>query len=574
MVQIRNYQVEHKSGKEIEEKTSWLWWFGLGIWGLVNLLQAYFTELDPDEAYYWMYSQQLDWGYFDHPPVVATLIRMGTTLFPGELGVRALTVLLMLFTFIMIREILGRPKGVKEVSILLLLLVSMPMFQVYGFIATPDGPLLFTTTLFFLLYDRFTKQETLLNSLLLGFAMAAMLYSKYHGILVIGFTVLSNFSLWKKPKFYVAGTFGVLLFLPHLWWQYQAGFPSFQYHLIGRDDPYELKHTLNYLVNQLYIFNPLLILLVVKMLVRFPLRSALDRAFSYTIYGFLGFFFLSTFKGHTEPQWNAVLSICFVIWLYRSSFVDQLLALRIKRIGLISIGLFLLARLILIYNPFPFKSSFHHTEWVYELEELSDGSPVVFQNSYREASKFNFYSDQEAYTFTDIAYRRNQYDIWDQEKKFHNQRVLMVGQLDWECANCKEAELSGLDKKIQFADSLQITQKVDLQYSMPAYNWHPGELQDISVELNNPYSHLIDFGAGSLPPSLIGLLIDEHGDRVEINIRRPNSSLILPEASVQSLDFELEVPDTLQGNFQFGFGLKTGDLLPRLCSPVSTVQIR
>jgi hypothetical protein len=324
----------------------------------------------------------------------------------------------------------------------------------------------------------------------------------------------------------------------------------------------------------LYIFNPLLILLVIKMLIKFPLRSALDRAFSYTIYGFLGFFFLSTFKGHTEPQWNAVLSICFVVWLYRSSLVDQLLERRVKRIGLISIGIFLLARVLLMYNPFPFKSNFHHKEWVYELEELSNGNPVVFQNSYREASKFNFYSDQEAYTFTDIAYRQNQYDIWDREKMFHNQQVLMVGQLDWECASCKDADLTGLDKKIQLADSLQITQKVQLQYNMPSYSWQAGQLRDIPVELNNPYSHLIDFQVGNLPPSLVGLLIDEHGDRVAINLHEPNAALILPEASVQSLDLAFVVPDTLQGNFQFGFGLKTGDLLPRLCSPVSKVQIR
>ena len=574
MVQIRSYPLKQEPEKAVNEKNSWLWWFGLSIWGLVNFLQAYFTELDPDEAYYWMYSQNLDWGYFDHPPIVATLIRLGTTLFPGALGVRGMTVLLMLSTFILIREILGRPKGLKEISLLLLLLASMPMFQVYGFIATPDAPLLFTTTLFFLLYQRFTKQETLLNSLLLGFAMAAMLYSKYHGILVIGFTVLSNFSLWEKPRFYLAGIFGVLLFLPHLWWQYQAGFPSFQYHLIGRDDPYELKHTLNYLVNQLYIFNPLLVLLVIKMLIRFPVRSAVDRAFSFTIYGFLAFFFLSTFKGHTEPQWNAVISICFVIWLYRSSLADQLFGLQIKRITLISVGIFLLARMLLIYNPFSFKSIFHHREWVYELEELSEGSPIVFQNSYREASKFNFYSDQEAYTFTDIAYRQNQYDIWDEEKKFHNQRVLIVGQSDWECAACKAAELTGLNKKIQFADSLQITQKVQLAYSLPTENWLAGALHHIAVELSNPYPHLIDFTVGSLPPSLVGLLIDEKGNRVEIDLQGSNSPLILPEVATRSFELEFAVPDTLQGDFQFGFGLKTGDLLPRVCSPVSRIQIR
>ena len=46
-------------------------------WLLVNLLQAGLTELDPDEAYYFMYSRDLAWGYFDHPPVIALMIRLG-----------------------------------------------------------------------------------------------------------------------------------------------------------------------------------------------------------------------------------------------------------------------------------------------------------------------------------------------------------------------------------------------------------------------------------------------------------------------------------------------------------------
>ena len=57
-------------------------------WFLLGLLQALFTELQDDEAYYWVFAHYLDWGYFDHPPMIAVLIKMGTALFGGELGVR------------------------------------------------------------------------------------------------------------------------------------------------------------------------------------------------------------------------------------------------------------------------------------------------------------------------------------------------------------------------------------------------------------------------------------------------------------------------------------------------------
>ena len=39
----------------------------LSAWGLLNLLQANWTELANDEAYYWYFSQHLDWGYSTTP---------------------------------------------------------------------------------------------------------------------------------------------------------------------------------------------------------------------------------------------------------------------------------------------------------------------------------------------------------------------------------------------------------------------------------------------------------------------------------------------------------------------------
>ena len=59
----------------------------LTIWVILNLLTAHFCPLDPDETYYWMYAQHLDWGYYDHPPAVALLIGLGKDILPGGAGV-------------------------------------------------------------------------------------------------------------------------------------------------------------------------------------------------------------------------------------------------------------------------------------------------------------------------------------------------------------------------------------------------------------------------------------------------------------------------------------------------------
>ena len=55
---------------------------------IINLLQGAYTELLSDEAYYWMYSQNMDWGFYDHPPAVSVWIYLSSLFFSGEIGVR------------------------------------------------------------------------------------------------------------------------------------------------------------------------------------------------------------------------------------------------------------------------------------------------------------------------------------------------------------------------------------------------------------------------------------------------------------------------------------------------------
>src|SRR5437870_9242976 len=71
----------------------------LAILALValRLVAAAWTPLTFDEAYYWMWSKHLAFGYYDHPPMVALVIRLGTMIAGDtELGVRLASILLAL----------------------------------------------------------------------------------------------------------------------------------------------------------------------------------------------------------------------------------------------------------------------------------------------------------------------------------------------------------------------------------------------------------------------------------------------------------------------------------------------
>ena len=180
--------------------------FFLGFF-LLNLFQAAYTELLDDEAYYWIYSKFPDWGYYDHPPAIALLIRAGTKLFANELGVRFFIVVLNTLTLLIIYKLLPR----KDDRLFYAMAASIAVLQAGGIIAVPDLPLCFFVALFFLVYRQFLQKMSFVHAILLGAVMALMLYSKYHGVLIIFFTLASNWKLLTKSQAYEAAMIAACL---------------------------------------------------------------------------------------------------------------------------------------------------------------------------------------------------------------------------------------------------------------------------------------------------------------------------------------------------------------------------
>ncbi|WP_298714909.1 glycosyltransferase family 39 protein [Chitinophaga sp.] len=142
----------------------------LAIWALLAIVQACFTELMDDEAYYWVYSRHLDWGYFDHPPMIALLIKAGYALFHNELGVRLGMVVLNVGTLILTDKLLSE----KNNTVFYLLLACLGAMQLGGILAVPDIPLIFFAALYFYLYRNFLAAQNWKNTLLLGVGISQL----------------------------------------------------------------------------------------------------------------------------------------------------------------------------------------------------------------------------------------------------------------------------------------------------------------------------------------------------------------------------------------------------------------
>lgn len=398
-----------------------------GSWLLLGLLQAVFTELQDDEAYYWVFSKYLDWGYFDHPPMIAALIKMGTVFFKGELAVRIVPLLLNTATLFITEKLTAE----KSPFLFYAIALSIAVLQISGFVAVPDVPLMFFTALFFLVYRKFLHASTWANTALLGIVAACLLYSKYHAVLIFFFVLLSNLRLLRESKIYAAGLIALALFLPHLYWQYTHNWISFRYHLFESNvNPYKLAYTTDYVLGQLLLAGPIAGFILWPASFLYRTKNNFEKALKFTAIGFVIFFLLSTVKGKVEPNWTSPAIIPVMIlshqFLLRRNGWKQWL---IKLLP-VTVLLIIAFRIIMVVDIIPAQAiveRYHAWErWPQEIKSKTAGLPVVFNNSYQRASKYWFYTGQMTYSLNKFDDRRNNYNFWPVEDSLLGKPVYVM----------------------------------------------------------------------------------------------------------------------------------------------------
>jgi dolichol-phosphate mannosyltransferase len=109
---------------------------------LLRLIYASRIELLPEETYYWNYSRHLDIGYLDHPPMVAWLIRAGTTVFgESEFGVRSGAMLCGVIASWYVYRLTRALFDDASALVALVFMQVLPFFFFSGMMMTPDAPL-------------------------------------------------------------------------------------------------------------------------------------------------------------------------------------------------------------------------------------------------------------------------------------------------------------------------------------------------------------------------------------------------------------------------------------------------
>jgi 4-amino-4-deoxy-L-arabinose transferase-like glycosyltransferase len=219
---------------------------------VIRLALALAVPLFPDEAYYWDWSRRLAPGYFDHPPVIAWLVRFGTLVFGAtRFGVRVGPILAGTGCALAVIRIARSLSGDAAARLAALVFVTMPIVAVGSVLATPDLPMLCAAawTLYAVLralglparaHDADAPSDGahalrwwVIAGVAIGFAMA----SKYTAVLIpvgIGLAFVFHGRLQNRfgqPGPYAAVVVATLVMLPVLWWNFTHDWVSFRFQL-------------------------------------------------------------------------------------------------------------------------------------------------------------------------------------------------------------------------------------------------------------------------------------------------------------------------------------------------------
>lgn len=224
----------------------------LGLLCSLRLVAGAVLPLSADEAYYWLWSRHLAAGYFDHPPMIAWLIRAGTLLFGDTaFGVRLVGILLSFGASWFVCRTAVLLIANERAGIIACLLFNLTlMVAVETMAATPDAPQIFFAAAFVWALAQVAATGKGLWWIAAGAAAGFGLLSKYSTLFVgagalVWLIATPAMRPWLKSFWpYLGAALAFLIFAPNIQWNAQHGWATFGFQF-GRIEGAHL--TLKYL---------------------------------------------------------------------------------------------------------------------------------------------------------------------------------------------------------------------------------------------------------------------------------------------------------------------------------------
>lgn len=408
-----------------------VWWV-IGVAAVLRFVMAAIVPIVPDEAYYWEWSRHLAAGYFDHPPMIALLIRAGT-LVAGDttFGLRCVTVLIGTLATVAAVALAQRIGGVVAARRAAWAVLAMPLAGAGLVLATPDVPLLAALAIGLFAVDLALASSGIAavsRWMLAGAALGVGLASKYTALLFgVGITLalLARKDLraqWRYPGPYVAIIVAAIVFLPVVFWNANHHWVSFQFQLqhglVPKGHSTVFSRELSLIGGQLGLVSPILFVLIVLAVANGLRREPRIFVVAAVATFLAAFFVYSATRRSVEPNWLAPAVLAgTIVWA-----AQRKITTRLEKIGL-ALGVALVAgiyvQVIVPFLPLPARRdpTAQGAGWASlarEIDGMRQGAWIA-TNRYQDAAELAFHLKGHPAVFSlNIGGRPNEYDLWPQ----------------------------------------------------------------------------------------------------------------------------------------------------------------
>lgn len=403
----------------------------------IRFLAAAFLPLSADETYYWLWAQNLQLSYFDHPPLVAWLIKL-STLFLGDsaFAVRFFAPLGIFVISIIAAYYARLQTGGKAALSLVLAIQLIPLFNLGGIIITPDTPLVFFWILALVYLLKTEGRIDIRKGCILGAYVGLGLLSKYTMILFFPIALVYLIRA-KHHRSWITGFVtcifvSLMLFLPVIIWNVNNDWASFLFQLNhGTNGTGNiLENTVSFIASQLGLFS--LGFAYLFILWGLEKRRRISKTESVKLFATLPLLFFLPFCifSHSEAGWTAVAypAALWGIWVhvFRTKEIYQ----KFWNISLAVAAVFSLLMYLWAFGAFGQNNILDkigklekETNSVLEnLQEKYISLPLVAQN-YQIASMFTYYMKYDNYRMKVLATanaRKSQFDYWKNDVNLNN----------------------------------------------------------------------------------------------------------------------------------------------------------
>ena len=526
---------------------------------ILNIVQGSTTELLPDEAYYWVYSQYMSWGFFDHPPFVAVWVTISDFLFTDELGVRFFSSISFSLLIYLVWITIDHPLKRKFTWLFIVLVFSTALLNVYGFITTPDTPLLFFFALFLWSYKEYLTKRNTVSYLLLSLAITGMMYSKYQGILIVFFIFLSNWKLAKDYKIWLVCLGALVLYIPHIHWQYINDFPSVRYHLYERASvaTYKFEYTLMHFVNAIAILGFTFIVMYKAFFKGIKSTDLFHKGLNYIISGFFIFFLVSSFRGHVQAQWIAPIMLPLILITFNYLVENNTQLKLFNYLAIANISIILFVRIIIANEGIiPVKLDFHgNKQWTLKVKEFTKGSDKLFINSFQNASIYWFYTKEKTHYQKNYLGRKNQYGFIPNNDVYISDSIAYITRISKEYSTIK-MKSSGKDSIfISFINDYKSFFDIEIDFvnsSNIVFNTSTKKMYDVIVK--NPYKFDINLNDIEV---LVAFQNNKGNEKYSITSKINTSIIKASSEEIFSLELDGSLIYDINEFSTVGIGIKT-----------------